>query len=451
MIFLIEFKLHEKPKFFEKAVIIEEGEWKFVEDGKNIYLLSWDGEWLYRTDIILNDIYHPLMKINEKGHKGDKMITIWRNKYNKDEEIIEVNGICVAIRCRTEIDVRNLIFGIKNEYLYVINWLIRSRRNRRLDRDAMLYSVAPTNSVVSLASVDQVRGLGKWFVTTKIDGVTSVIAWLKDYNRIVGFELIGGVAQLNSKKIIDIEIDISRNNDVAFGNTISERNDVVFLGEWTGSHVYLFLEANDQTGDFRVDYANMKRFVQDVNNDMIRMNNIYIAKSNEGRRDLMKKIIPMSGGPDTGEGYVFGNISTKHHLKWKPPHLNTIDFYVIIREKSSLYLYAADHIGNAKKRMRGEYIKLLRRQEGKSRIPVNLIIGRKGYVKQLWAIQKRTIDFDPDWREKFNERIVECQYLNNQWIPYRVRPDKVNPQNWRWANAIWETIKNPIRMNELLL
>ena len=46
-------------------------------------------------------------------------------------EIILVNDIFVAIRVRTEIDLKNLLFGIKHEYKYIINLFQEKHQNNK--------------------------------------------------------------------------------------------------------------------------------------------------------------------------------------------------------------------------------------------------------------------------------------------------------------------------------
>jgi hypothetical protein len=413
----------------------------------------------------------------ERVSRRDSRIEIWRSKYNEFEEIIVVNGIVTALKVRTEIDLRNLLFGIKHEYKYIINFLIRQNKRMKIAREELLSNVDPTNIVVSLKDIKQLTGRGKWFVNTKLDGITSVIAYLKDVGLdgktiLVGYELKGKGVNEESREIFNIEVT----------DALWETN-IIFLGEYyifensDVEKIYIFMEANDMNESFKIDYDNIVKFKRNCGKEgigIIDINNIVIAKKTEDYKVITKKILDIKSkmGDDFPEtdGLVYGRIEDKFQLKWKPPELNTIDFYLIFGI-DTLYLYAAENKYKAIARLKGQdqfnpnYLKNLRKLEGAKKIPVKLIIEREGFAKyilQLYTIQKyKKEQFDDEqdkmdiqlnqWKEEFNERIVECKFLECMWIPYRVREDKKNPNNFRIADAIWDTISNPIKISDLLV
>lgn len=479
MIFIIKWSDTNKPipVFMELNMTLENSVWNIYEDDKHGNLETYDGKYILRRDLVFNEIFHPFMKSEdsdikfpcklvydeiEKGIKCNKKIEIWRSKYNEFEELIVVNGIITAIKVRTEVDLRNLLFGIRHEYKYIINFLIRQKKEIIIPRENLLMNVDPTNIVVSLKNKIQLSGSGEWFVNTKLDGVTCVVAYLKDLggkSLLVSYELKGKGVSMGSREIFNIEV-----TDELWDT------DIIFLGEYyvfdvsNVEKIYLFMEANDMNKDFRIDYKNMKKFKDNCMNEgisIIDINNIVIARNDEDYRGITKRILDIKSKlgekfPEI-DGLVYGRILNKFQLKWKSPELITIDFYCIIKNHT-IYLYAAEKRRLALQKMRGgSYISKLRKLEGKKTIPVDLIIKKEigsNYVLQLFTIQKYSKDMYiqvDKWKEKFNKRIVECKFLECIWTPYRIREDKKYPNNFRVAVDIFDTIKNPVKISDLLV
>jgi len=445
MIFLVELKNIENkiPTFFNKIDVISNTTW-FV---KNKKLTTYDGVYYLNNKVNFYNLNPYILDLSENNitiiskdiPANDKTIEIYQSKYNEFEKLIVVNGIISAFKVKYDFNLKNIIFGMKNPYLYIINNIIVSKKQSP-DHEKVIESVMPTNIVKSLQTINDISGKGKWFVTTKIDGLTSVLCYLKNENLILIYSLIGQKINDKSKLLLKINTPDDLYN-----------SDVCFLGEWFKDNLFLFLEANELYDNFRIDYKNMKLFVENCEKNNIKnifINNIIISKSNEDYKDITKKILDVK--VDKIDGYVYGNIKTKIHYKWKPVEYNTIDFYIIIKDEK-IYFYAAEVRYKAFNRLAKDkkYIAELRKLEGKSKINTEIIIespDNRTYVKQLFTIN----NFDKHvWLDKYNDKIIECKLINNMWYPFRIRDDKVFPQNYRVAESILWTINHPISLKDL--
>lgn len=103
-------------------------------------------------------------------------------------------------------------------------------------------------------------------------------------------------------------------------------------------------------------------------------------------------------------------------LKWKPPHLNTIDFRLKIRKEGGL--------GIVPKTMGYLYV-------GNFDPPFSTI----KYTKQLKA---------------YDNKIIECRMENGQWVFLRERTDKSFPNAYNTALGVMESIRNPVDKDGLL-
>lgn len=103
-------------------------------------------------------------------------------------------------------------------------------------------------------------------------------------------------------------------------------------------------------------------------------------------------------------------------LKWKPPHLNTIDFRLKIRREQSEGMLP---------RMTG-YLFV-----GNFDAPYSTI----KVTKQLKA---------------YDNKIIECRMENGQWVFLRERTDKSFPNAYSTAQGVMESIRNPVDKEGLL-
>lgn len=114
------------------------------------------------------------------------------------------------------------------------------------------------------------------------------------------------------------------------------------------------------------------------------------------------------------ESYRPGRLDTL--LKWKPPSHNSIDFKLkIIREERPGEL--------------PEYVGYLYVQHEKD--PVDKM-----------KVTKKLLPYD--------NKIIECRYLNNKWEFMRERTDKSLPNSRATAQSVFNTIRNPISKEFLI-
>ncbi|GFY58209.1 mRNA-capping enzyme [Trichonephila inaurata madagascariensis] len=97
-------------------------------------------------------------------------------------------------------------------------------------------------------------------------------------------------------------------------------------------------------------------------------------------------------------------------LKWKPPELNSVDFKLVIQQRTGIGLLPTKvgllYVGGM--------------SEPFAEIKIN---------KALRAMDKK---------------IIECKYENNQWVFMRERTDKSFPNAYKTAMGVCESIRNPV-------
>lgn len=103
-------------------------------------------------------------------------------------------------------------------------------------------------------------------------------------------------------------------------------------------------------------------------------------------------------------------------LKWKPPHLNTIDFRLCIQREGG--------IGIVPKPTGYLFV-------GGLEVPYATI----KYTKQL---------------KQYDKKIIECRLENGQWVFLRERTDKSFPNSYNTAKSVMESIRNPVDKEGLL-
>lgn len=126
------------------------------------------------------------------------------------------------------------------------------------------------------------------------------------------------------------------------------------------------------------------------------------------------------------DGLIFQPVSapyvggTCHNiLKWKPPHLNSIDFRLVVREERQNgclpETFAYLHVSN-----RAE------------------------------AIIKFRLDKDQASYQKYNNKIVEMTLgSNSKWIIMRERTDKLTANSYETASSTFKSIKHPVTEKKL--
>lgn len=114
------------------------------------------------------------------------------------------------------------------------------------------------------------------------------------------------------------------------------------------------------------------------------------------------------------EPYIAGTCDKV--LKWKPGHMNSLDFLLKIDTESG--------VGIVRKKIGLLYV---------------------GQCSNPWDTIKLTKEL-----KNYDNKIIECKFENNQWVFMRERTDKSFPNSQNTAMAVWESIKNPVTKEILL-
>jgi hypothetical protein len=134
------------------------------------------------------------------------------------------------------------------------------------------------------------------------------------------------------------------------------------------------------------------------------------------------------------DGLVFSPLNkpyySKLHYKWKPIELSTIDFVPVQTSNNEYMLYVYGPGPD----------KPLLLFQGSKTFPFS---GRTSLTRQEVAQVTDKDRLDPT-------TVVEFQFRNGKFIPYRLRSDKINPNFIKVAESIWDDINNPIAKDELI-
>ena len=442
MLFLVKANEIKIGKIFELSKIYENSIWSASDNIIN----SPFG--IYKKGTMKIHDKNPFIFQNNNGFGtiGDKKVEIYTFKYGKNYELIFCNDKFVAIKVMTGKELNDIIFYLEHtEEIFLIQYLIRA--NLTMNNNDTLDRIKPTNSIVSLQSINTLRDLNsKWFATTKIDGVTCLVAYLSDFKKILVIELQTKMVVFNNnmKIIATIPIELELNNKLFLGEYYEKTNSV-----------YLFLEVNDRNNDFHIDIMHMKEFVEHYHSKIsleyrksikditIVMNNIVIDADYKSLTKQIEEIKMKEKNMPITDGIVYGNVANKLHYKWKPPRLNTIDFYVYMESSPSNTIFLYTYTDNPYKVINHEKYKY---KTSKFNIITSPFDKNTKFV--LWKIQFG--HYSSDVIKKFHNKIVECQYIGGQWILYIVLEDKITPNYHMVAINIMQTINNPIVIGDLL-
>uniref|UniRef100_A0A182WAC7 mRNA-capping enzyme n=1 Tax=Anopheles minimus TaxID=112268 RepID=A0A182WAC7_9DIPT len=103
-------------------------------------------------------------------------------------------------------------------------------------------------------------------------------------------------------------------------------------------------------------------------------------------------------------------------LKWKPHHMNSIDFRLMIKEET-----------------------------GYGMVPGKKGLLYVGGMDQSYSEIKLTREL-----RQLNNKIIECKFENGKWVLMRERTDKSFPNSYETANNVYESIRNPVTEEMLL-
>ena len=326
----------------------------------------------------------------------------------------------------------NIIYSLKTPELYVCK--ITIREYKPFKGKNIIEKEKASNTVIGLMDIRDIPE--DPFVTLKIDGLTTMVAYLKEYG-IFCYDLKG--------KLLFKDTEVHKRED-----KILDVNRV-FLAEYHNGCFYLFMEANDLYRDFNIDYHNMTDFVNKYNDDSkIRVNYIVLSKKGERHQRIIQKLLAMKASlpavngkvPET-DGIIIGSIKTKFQYKWKPQDQLTIDFYLRFAKKV-MHMYVGDRLFNAKRTIKKKWYK-----KRVSKGILKYILGKGQYINLLFLAYKP--DLYEEWKKLYSRKIVECKRYKGKWIPIRIREDKEVPNNIRTAKNNIHILNNPIKFSDLMI
>lgn len=132
--------------------------------------------------------------------------------------------------------------------------------------------------------------------------------------------------------------------------------------------------------------------------------------------------------PHEKDGLIFQPLNSPYTggtcnniLKWKPPHLNSVDFRIVIREER--------RDGCLPESVAQLYVSNI-----KDRPMLSFRVGRD-QVKNL---------------NQYNNKIVEMVVQDRKWTVLRERTDKLRPNSYETANSVIKSIREPVTEEDLL-
>jgi len=283
------------------------------------------------------------------------------------------------------------------------------------------------NTVYGLQNIRDLTPSKILFVTTKLDGIGTVVGFIKNY----------GV------------ICITLNKELLYTNKqIHIFETQIFMAEFIDNKFLMYLEVitNKPGSTFRDDYKHITTIV-DKHNLKPRFD-VNFIKFVSDYKSLGEAILALNkdiGDKYKTDGYVFGNIKTRRHLKWKPVNKITNDFYILKHDKT-IYLYVGAKITDDIRRT-------LNRKRNDSRLSIKNIAkySSRDYGWVLFQEQPTTSELYPDieW-DKYDDKITECKYVDKYYVPERIREFKTNPNNIKTVKNNLKIILNPITFSDLL-
>lgn len=171
------------------------------------------------------------------------------------------------------------------------------------------------------------------------------------------------------------------------------------------------------------------------------------------------------------DGLIFTSIDSayiprKHdnnqtEYKWKPPHKNSIDFYVRFARSDTSHIFLDD---NSKAYVKCElYVnktKINTHDRSKSDYPIKFIVRDQEQFAIIYLDEQLEQPLDADNNVIENESVVEFIYTNETWQPLKIRYDKtemVHKYKKLYGNSavvadrIFKNIENPITIDMIQL
>lgn len=181
---------------------------------------------------------------------------------------------------------------------------------------------------------------------------------------------------------------------------------------------------------------------------------------------LLPMYLPVKCSYEGEKSVDFGG-TWYHNFKWKPPEENTIDFRVTYEKNHKVYTTTIKDNDTGEEKIityKKIFLSVGYNESDDSSINFNLkqalnlpkdsrknILFKKDkglHISNVLCKNKKVLCLRDNKEIKEND-IVEMRYEKDeergfQWVPLRIRSDKVRPQYFTIANNIWDTIQNPV-------
>lgn len=292
----------------------------------------------------------------------------------------------------------NLKLKLYQKLVYDINKLDHRRR-----KSPELFSPSMPKSIKE----EDIKHLHKYAITNKPDGVSLYLTFTINGNYYVG---------KTQTELFDINTIPSLIGSVILGEKMKNGDFIVY-------DILRYKFKNIQRNYIIKRYEILKIVLSELNMySNIKLLPIFYKKSLKNNiEDVFEYIKNIDYKND---GIIFKPLLKPHYnkctYKWKPPEDLTIDFSTYKNEDNtySLYCYGIDS----------------------SKV---LFTGTIEYP----CSTNHIINFSNNIEDG---SIIEYKYLKNNFIPVRIRGDKIKPNFIEIANIIWKDIHNPITKDKLL-
>ncbi len=336
-------------------------------------------------------------------------ISIYKFKYNNAIKMYIVNGQLFGFSYLSrKTNPKNFIYYLRNPRLYIIS--------KHIDSGAYSYEFSKkrVNIVPPLIDILKIPSINNLFITAKLDGITATIAFIKNHGLIC----------------------IDRTKNILYEDKNFQVNRThIFNGEYMNGTFYMYLEICNQS--FKIDYKNIEKYIKLYGNTDIINKNIIIFPSNSIGDALRKIQVERTKRRLKTDGYIFGNISTKKHFKWKPTKDITNDFFIKLHN-GTVYQYVGAKLNR-------ELYERPLMQRNDSSHPIKNIYKRvsRNYG---WVLFRIIDNADAKLWSKYDGYIVEC-YDDK---PIRIRDTKHNPNNINTVESNIKLRKKNIKFEDLL-
>ena len=413
-------------------------------------------------------------------------------------DIANFNKINIKDFLKEFTPILNFKYEILNNIFYILKNNefnnIKSKNIKTINSKDIMTQVQNLNSVT-------LNSLNDYAVTHKADG-ERLLLYIQDNNIFLIDNTLDLLFVKNNLKHNNLKNNNLKNNNLK-NNNLKNNNLKInklssikldFISDDLSSNIYLFdlefvnnkymifdciifdnidissLSLIDRLNhikkiNFKNNFVIKEHFYIDKNNNN-NQNNKNNNKNNNSIWDLCKKVYI-----DTKYDYhIDGLIFTPKHeqyrtnvYKWKPVEEQTIDFFIIIKKKEDNHLILDLYV-SAHKKMGQKYNKsIFKNLQNSKFLPYLFIKNNKILIKK--NNKEEFIFFNEFSKDNIiikNKSIIEMNYINNIWCPYRIRTDKeknfkenikkgifIGPNGLYTAKGIVTSIKKPITIEML--